>query len=44
MKAYLAFTTYYHEIQNWYNIGNFSLLVFESTEHPSDRYYPRVVQ
>jgi hypothetical protein len=44
MKAYLAFTTYYHEKPNWYNIGKLSLLIFESTEHPSDRYSPHVVQ
>jgi hypothetical protein len=44
MKAYLPFTPYYHEMQNWYNIGNLSLLIFESTEHPSDRYSLRRVQ
>ena len=27
MKAYLAFTPYYHEMPNWYNIGNLSLLI-----------------
>src|SRR4030043_2244557 len=35
---------YYHEMPNWHNIGNLSLLIFESTEHPSERYSPRVVQ
>ena len=44
MKAYLTFTPYYHEKPNLYNIGNLSLLIFDSTEHPSDRYSPRVVQ
>ncbi len=44
MKAYLAFTPYYHEKPILYNIGNLSLLIFDSTEHPSDRYSPRVFQ
>ena len=44
MKAYLVFAPYYHEMPNLYNTGNLSLLIFESTEHPSDRYSPRVVQ
>jgi hypothetical protein len=44
MKAYLDFNTYYHKMPNWYNMGNLSLLIFESTEHPLDRYALRVLQ
>ncbi len=44
MKDYFAFTPYYHEMPNCYNTGNLSLLIFESTEYPSDRYSPRVFQ
>jgi len=29
MKAYLAFTPYYHEMPNWYNIGKFVLIDFQ---------------